>query len=168
VKEVRPYAPYRGRLSLGNFERYPATAMYIDVERYSRTKSAKPLSASSFVLRSGTNRFASQQFSHTIQDGSEEANGTLSTLAAVKTLRTYRINDIGKGSARGKRDINHEDLARGYEYGRTAVPMTGSDANVTDFDPDSTPSFEIIGFIPSTKVSVDVHSGYIHELSETV
>lgn len=125
--------------------------MYIEVERYSKTKIAKPVSASTFVTRSNANGPSSQQSSHTLQGETLPTNGALSGLAPVRTLRNYQINDAG--TAGGKKDIDHEELAKGYEYGRTAVPISASEENVTNFNADSIPSFEIIGFIPNDNVS---------------
>lgn len=51
VKDVRPIASYTGVLQLGDIEKYPESVVSIDVIRYPKTKTAKPVSASNFVPR---------------------------------------------------------------------------------------------------------------------
>ncbi|EHK96413.1 putative ATP-dependent DNA helicase II subunit 2 [Glarea lozoyensis 74030] len=101
IKSVRPYKAFGGRLALGDYEKYPETALYIDVLRYTKTKKASAPSASSFV---------------------------------------------NNKSAR-KRDVDRDDLAKGYEYGRTAVHISAAEENVTKMD--TYEGFSIIGFVPS-------------------
>ena len=80
-----------------------------------------------------------------------EMGGTDGTgLTSVKTARTYRVND--ETAPGGKRDVEREDLAKGYEYGRTAVHISESDENVTKLE--TLKSFSIIGFIPNDKVRI--------------
>jgi ATP-dependent DNA helicase 2 subunit 2 len=147
IKSTKPYSSFEGRLALGDPEKYETTAMYIDVKRYFCTKNAKPASAKSFVTKAP---IASTQSSKTVNsdvdmiDAPANGNGLLT----VKSSRTYRVNDpIAPG---GRRDIQQEELARGYEYGRTTVHISESDENVTNFE--TIKSFSIIGFIPSDKV----------------
>lgn len=122
--------------------------MAIDIERYFKTKAQKPVSASSFVTRSAPNGASSQHSSATVQGDVEMSDAPLSgDFAAVKTQREYKIND----QSGGKTLVDHEELAKGYEYGRTAVPFTESDENITKLNLPA--SFEIIGFIPNDKVS---------------
>jgi len=123
--------------------------MYIDVKRYFCTKTAKPVSAKSFVPKTAA---ASTQSSNTLNGDIDmtdaPANGN--DLSTVRSSRTYRVNDpIAPG---GRRDVQQEELARGYEYGRTTVHISESDENVTNFD--TIKSFSIIGFIPSDKVCI--------------
>jgi ATP-dependent DNA helicase 2 subunit 2 len=77
-----------------------------------------------------------------------EASATANDLTSVKSTRTYRVND--PNAPGGRRDVDREVLARGYEYGSTAVPISESEENVTNFE--TKQSFSIIGFIPSDKV----------------
>ena len=77
-----------------------------------------------------------------------EAPATANDLTSVKSTRTYRVND--PTAPGGRRDVDREVLARGYEYGSTAVPISESEENVTNFE--TKQSFSIIGFIPSDKV----------------
>jgi ATP-dependent DNA helicase 2 subunit 2 len=128
--------------------------MYIDVERYFRTHIAKPVSAKSFIAKTP---MASTQSSNTINGDIDmtdaPANGDDFTV--VRSSRTYRVND--PSAPGGRRDIELEELARGYEYGRTTVHISESDENVTNFE--TTQSFSIIGFIPNDKVC-DLQSGF--------
>jgi len=163
VKVPRPYSTYEGRLSLGDFEKYPETAIFIDVKRCFKTKLAKPVSASSFVTaKSVGNSVSSTQSPHTVSGDVDmpDAPPTNGDLSAIRNARTYKVNDpTGPG---GKRDVEREDLARGYEYGRTAVPISESDENVTKLE--TFQSFSIIGFIPNDKVrniqEIDIIQGY--------
>lgn len=147
IKSTRPYTTYEGRLTLGDTEKYESTAMYIDVKRYFNTHIARPVGAKSFANKVP---IPSTQSSNTLNGDIEmtdaPANGD--DLSAVKNARTYKIND--PGAVGGKRDVKYEELAKGYLYGRTAVHISESDENVTNFD--TIRSFSIIGFIPSDKV----------------
>lgn len=64
-------------------------------------------------------------------------------LAAVKNARTYKVPD--EEAPGGKREVEQEDLARGFNYGSTAVPIMESDRNVTDFE--SKQGIDIVGFV---------------------
>ena len=154
LKSTRPVNSYRGPLTLGNPEQYDS-AMCIDVERFPRTMVRRPLTASQFVqkseISSGT---ASSQSSKTVVQDSQEiglprpdANG----LASVKSARTYQVKD--EEAPGGKRDVDREDLARGYAYGSTAVHISESEWNVTKLETQA--GLEIIGFIPWDTVSLE-------------
>jgi ATP-dependent DNA helicase 2 subunit 2 len=49
-----------------------------------------------------------------------------------------------------KRDLERDDLAKGYEYGRTAVHISESDENITKLE--TFAALEIIGFIQNDHV----------------
>jgi ATP-dependent DNA helicase 2 subunit 2 len=140
IKVTRSMPSFKGHLQLGNSEEYE-TAIRIPVVRYFRTYVAKPPSASSFVLRSSTE--AGQESA----PGSQ-APGEGDTLTTVRTSRTYQIND--PNAPGGKTDVERDDLAKGYEYGRTAVAIEQTDENVTNLE--TFAGMEIIGFIQSDKV----------------
>jgi ATP-dependent DNA helicase 2 subunit 2 len=147
IKPTRPYSTYKGRLTLGDPQKYKSTAMFIDVERYFKTHIAKPVSAKSFVTKPS---MASTQSSSTL-NGDVEMTDTPSNgddLLVVRSSRAYKVND--PSAPGGRRDVAQEELARGYEYGRTTVHISESDENVTNFE--TIQSFSIIGFIPSDKV----------------
>jgi ATP-dependent DNA helicase 2 subunit 2 len=141
VKTVRGIPSFRGELRLGNPEEY-SSALRIQVERYYRTYVAKPPSASSFVLRSDAAPG---------QDDEHPATGE-NTLTSVRNARTYKVSD--ETAAGGKRDVERDDLAKGYEYGRTAVHISESDENITKLE--TSPALEIIGFVQSDHVCLIV------------
>jgi len=147
VKESKWYASYRGMLSLGDFNKNPDTALFIDVERYFKTKVARPPGASSYTTRSTVGGEPSGQSSHTVEGDTEMPDAP--DLAQVRSNFVYKVNDpswVG-----GKRDVDRSELSRGYLYGSTAVPISAEDENVTKLE--TVQGFEIIGFIPSDKAS---------------
>ncbi|KAJ6079523.1 hypothetical protein N7467_009276 [Penicillium canescens] len=145
IKVTKSMPSFKGHLQLGNSEEYE-TAIRIPVVRYFRTYVAKPPSASSFVLRSGTE--AGQESA----PGSQ-APGEGDTLRTVRTSRTYQIND--PSAPGGKTDVERDDLAKGYEYGRTVVAIEQTDENVTNLE--TFAGMEIIGFIQSDKYERYLH-----------
>lgn len=150
VKDYRPYATFKGQLTLGDPEKYD-TAMCIDIERYFRTKVAKAPSASSYVV---AEMGGDNEGDVKMEDVLSSAQGD--ALTAVKNARTYKIVD--ESAPGGKRDVDREDLAQGYEYGRTAVAIAESEQNITKLE--TVASFSIVGFIPAEKVSSILPSGY--------
>ncbi|KAF5229383.1 hypothetical protein FAUST_10453 [Fusarium austroamericanum] len=137
IKGVKPYKTYDGALTLGDPETFPA-AMSINVERYFKTHLARPLTASTVVVKSEDGE-ATQQTQDDEMEGIE--------FSAVKQARSYKVND--PDAPGGKRDVEFDDLAKGYEYGRTAVHISESEHNITKIDTQK--SFSIIGFIPCAK-----------------
>ncbi|EEA20653.1 ATP-dependent DNA helicase yku80 [Talaromyces marneffei ATCC 18224] len=136
VKVVRGVPSFRGDLRLGNPMQYD-TALRIQVERYYRTYVAKPPSTSSFVVKTGGD--ASQPSTQTLE-ASKDADANLTS---VRNVRTYHVDDpqvVG-----GKRELERDELAKGYEYGRTAVPISESDENITKLE--TMAALELIGFI---------------------
>lgn len=127
----------------------------LQVERYPRTYIRASPSASQFVQRTDlSNGHMSTQSSATvIPDGDDVDTGPsrqpTSNLTNVRNARTYQVPD--EEAPGGKRDVDRDDLAKGYEYGRTAVHISESDENVTKLDTHA--GFEIIGFIPWANVS---------------
>ncbi|KUJ20967.1 SPOC domain-like protein [Mollisia scopiformis] len=145
VKEVKSIPVYQGRLCLGDPEKYPETAMYIDVKRSFFTKAARPVSAKSVVIPLGA---ASTQSSHTLPGDVEMTDAPPTGDASdVRTGRSYKVKD--PTSDLGEKFVDYEDLQKGYGYGRTAVPISASDENVTKLE--TFQSFSIIGFIPTDK-----------------
>jgi ATP-dependent DNA helicase 2 subunit 2 len=147
TKPVRPTPSYKGFLTLGNVELHD-TAMIIDVERYPKVMVAPAPSASKFVVRGGAHD-ATQSSANMLGGG----NGTEGDgLAAIHNARTYQIND--ENAPGGKRDLEREELSKGYEYGRTAVHISESDQNVTTFE--TKPCLDIVGFVNKNQVSAIV------------
>lgn len=139
VKSVKPYKSYDGTLTLGDPEKFPA-AMNINVERYFKTHLARPLAASTVVVKTEQATQSTETLEDDPMDGVE--------FSAVKQARTYKIND--PDAPGGKKDVEFESLAKGYEYGRTAVHISESEHNITKLE---TPkSFSIVGFVPWNKV----------------
>ncbi|KAG5993912.1 hypothetical protein E4U54_003252 [Claviceps lovelessii] len=134
VKSVKPYKTYEGPLVLGDPEKFP-TAMCIYVERYFKTHLARPLAASTVVVKSEQATQSTQGLAEDPMDGVE--------FSAVKQARTYRVND--PNAPGGKRDVEFESLAKGYEYGRTAVHISESEYNITKLETEK--SFAIVGFV---------------------
>lgn len=151
VKDYRPYATFKGQLTLGDPEKYD-TAMCIDIERYFRTKVAKAPSASSYVVAevAGDDEGDVKMEDITLSAQGEE-------LTAVKNARAYKVVD--ESAPGGKRDVDRDDLAQGYEYGRTAVAIAESDQNITKLE--TVASFSIVGFIPAERVSGIFPSVYL-------
>jgi ATP-dependent DNA helicase 2 subunit 2 len=143
LKTVRPVHSFKGYLSLGDPETYDS-AMAIDVERYPRVMVAKPPSASQFVVRPNMGHGDTQS-----QYAPQDEDSRQADLAAVKNARTYQVPD--DDAPGGKRDVDQEELARGFNYGSTAVPIMESDKNVTDFE--SKQGIDIIGFVVKNEVS---------------
>ena len=73
-----------------------------------------------------------------------------SDLVGIRNSRTYEIlNGEGDGT---KKYVEREELAKGYEYGRTAVHISESDLGITKLD-DTEAGMDIIGFALREKVS---------------
>ena len=148
LKNTKPIPSYKGQLTLGDREQYD-TAMCIDVERYPRTAIRRPATASQFVQRiETTNGHPSTQSSATVLPDADAEDVGSSThpnsLTAVRTNRAYQVDD--EDNPGSKREVTREELARGFEYGRTAVHISESDEGVTKLETDA--ALEIVGFIP--------------------
>jgi ATP-dependent DNA helicase 2 subunit 2 len=153
TKVFRPYRQYNGLLTLGSPADYDS-AMAINVERYSKIQQMKPPSASSFAVRSDmAPGESSTQTSATLQNGHEDHmdvdGGGLST---VRNTRAYQVED--PNAPGGKLDVDPETLAKGYEYGRTAVAISQSDMNVVKLE--TTACMDIVGFVPRDKARLAV------------
>ncbi|KAL4980359.1 SPOC like C-terminal domain-containing protein [Aspergillus desertorum] len=155
VKPVRPVASFKGFLQLGNPEEYD-TALRIPVERYPRTMVAKPPTASQFVLRSDL--AAGQEGPETSTAVLETQPEDGSNLTIVRNLRTYQVSD--DNAPGGKIDIGRDDLAKGYEYGRTAVHISEADENITRLE--TTAALELVGFIQSERYDRYMHLSNTH------
>ncbi|ETS79814.1 ATP-dependent DNA helicase II subunit 2 [Pestalotiopsis fici W106-1] len=141
LKQNKPYKTYDGDLVLGEH----AESMRIHVERYFKTKRAAPPTASNVVLKVNHGSQSTEALDGEGMEGVEYEKG--GEFAAVKNARTYKVNDPdGPG---GKRDVDFEDLAKGYAYGQTAVHISESEFNITKLE--TTKGFSIIGFIQQDK-----------------
>ena len=119
VKVTRPVASYKGRLTLGDSETYN-TALQIDIERYPRTMIARAPTATNFAIKQDTGEGSAMEI-----DGAQ-TNGDLSS---IHQSRAYQVKD-----GEIMREVKMESLAKGYEYGRTAVPISESDQIVTKLE----------------------------------
>jgi len=125
--------------------------MSIDVERYPRTAIRRPATASQFVQRTGlVDANGSTQSSATVLPDldASESGVNQNTLTNVRSSRVYRVDD--ETAPGGKREVDREDLAKGYEYGRTAVHISESDERITKLETQG--ALEILGFVPWDKV----------------
>ena len=142
IKPVRPFKSFDGPLTLGDPSKYPS-ALSFHVERYFKTKRAPAPPASTVVVNT---EHGGPSHSQAI-DEDADMGGT--EFSGVKHMRTYRVKD--SDAPGGKRDVDFEDLAKGYQYGRTVVPFSESDFTVTKLE--TKKSFTILGFIPFSSVS---------------
>ncbi|KAI4217892.1 MAG: hypothetical protein LQ349_008968 [Xanthoria aureola] len=144
LKTTRPVHSYKDQLTLGDPDEYDSAAC-IDVERYPRTMVRRPMAASRFVQKQDPTDGSTPSTGTVVHDGDipmPDADGN--ELSGVKSSRTYQVLD--EEAPGGKRDVDRDDLAKGYEYGRTAVHINESDENVTKLETQK--KLEIIGFIP--------------------
>ena len=137
VKSTKPTPLFKGKLTLGNPEEYD-TALSIDVEEYPKVLIASAPSASKFVMRGDISQ--PTQTSATLSNGE---NGANDGLTAVSYARSYQVED--ENAAGGMKDVQYDELAKGYEYGRTAVHISESDRNVTTYE--TSPGLDILGFV---------------------
>ena len=140
LKETRPVPSYKGQLTLGDPEKYEAT-ITIDVERYPCTMLAKPPTASSFVVRTdhGGDPGPSLQSSATIVG----EDHPMTDLSAVRNQRVYQVENTEEPGT--KKNVEMDELERGYEYGRTAVHISESDMNVVKLETEQ--SLQLVGFV---------------------
>ncbi|POS88201.1 hypothetical protein EPUL_000345, partial [Erysiphe pulchra] len=152
VKVSKAYVTYEGRLELGDSKKNTNSSIYIDVKRYFKTKKAKPPSASRYVIKAPITEKVNEDQADRVTANDFINSGDLSI---VRNARTYKVDDpSGPG---GKKDVPIEDLAKGYLYGRTIVPMNEADEGVTKFD--TIQSFTIIGFIPCDEYEIYLNMG---------
>jgi len=136
---------YKGTLTLGDYLK-DDTAMNLEVERYPRTMIAKPMSASSFVQKSKPEEESGEGPSVGREIKEEEDD----KMTYVKNERTYLIKDETEDG--GKKEVNRDELEKGYLYGRAVVPISSTDESITTLETDA--SYEILGFVPRQGVSL--------------
>ncbi|RMJ23086.1 hypothetical protein PHISP_06037 [Aspergillus sp. HF37] len=152
VKQVRPTPTFKGFLQLGNPEEYD-TAARIPVERYFRTYTARAPPASSFALRSDIAPGPDEGEPSTAALTDNEPDGEGGKLTNVRPLRSYQISD--ESAPGGKVDVEREELAKGYEYGRTAVHISDTDLNITTLE--TLAAMELVGFVQSAQYDRYLH-----------
>ncbi|KAF2628222.1 ATP-dependent DNA helicase-like protein II [Macroventuria anomochaeta] len=138
LKQPRPIPSFKGELTLGDPQKFDA-ALTIHVERYPCTMLAKPPTASSFVVRTdlGTSGLSDRSSATIVGE-----DHPMSDLAAVRHQRDYQIDDPEEPGT--KKNVELEELEKGYEYGRTAVHIAESNLNVVKLETE--PSLRIVGF----------------------
>lgn len=125
IKHVNLVKNFDGPLTLGNPEQFPS-AISINVERWPATKVSRPAAASTVTEK----KDAGNHFS------------------PVEQHRTYKVND--PSAPGGKKDVDFKDLAKGYAYGSTAVPIANSEWDITNLE--TKRDFSILGFVHMDKV----------------
>nr|POF17338.1 atp-dependent dna helicase ii subunit 2 [Quercus suber] len=152
IKSVKGTAVYKGFLTLGNPETFD-TALAIDVERYVKVMIARPPTASRFVVRNDMAAGEATQSSATLSYGDESVKQEgHDGLTAVKSARTYTVQD--DDAPGGRKELDLDELSKGYEYGRTAVHISESDRNVTTYETHA--GFDIVGFVARSQVSLSL------------
>ncbi|KAI9721872.1 MAG: ATP-dependent DNA helicase II subunit 2 [Chrysothrix sp. TS-e1954] len=137
TKVTRPVPLYKGTLTLGDAETYDS-AITINVERFPKTMQARARTASNFVLKPELTQDVDGDT--TMTNGHSDAPNELSL---VRNNITYQVKD--EDAPGGKKDVSRDDLAKGYEYGSTAVPISASEENITKLE--TKPGLEILGFV---------------------
>lgn len=141
IKRVGLVKKYDGPLTLGNPVAYES-AISINVERWPVTKVRAPDPASTVVLKSDP---TGTQSTMTLDNDDGMQND--SAFNSVNQHRNYKVND--PTAPGGKRDVEFEELAKGYSYGSTAVQVAEAEWNITKLE--TTKDFSIIGFISNEK-----------------
>ena len=135
-RNVRPMASYKGDLTLGDSIKY-ADALELYVERYPCTKMDTPRTASQYSIPASIAN-SSQKVS--ISQAKEIAIQTNEVLME----KTYKVSD------KEDLEVNASELERGYQYGRTIVPMGELDEEILRIQSDT--SLQIVGFIEQAGV----------------
>ncbi|CAN8097257.1 unnamed protein product [Discula destructiva] len=149
VKLVHLVKKYEGPLTLGNPEAFP-TALSFNVVRWPVTKVSAAPSASTVVLKSD---LTGTQSTTTLDNEDGLVND--SEFNSVKQHRSYKVHDP---TAPGeKREVEFEELERGYSYGSTAVHVAEAEWDVTKLE--TFRDFSIIGFIANDKIEPFVGLG---------
>jgi ATP-dependent DNA helicase 2 subunit 2 len=81
----------------------------------------------------------SEQSSNTIMG----EDHPMTDLSAVRNQRVYQVDDQEEPGM--KKNVELDELERGYEYGRTAVHISESDMNVVKLE--TTQSLSLVGFV---------------------
>jgi ATP-dependent DNA helicase 2 subunit 2 len=145
IKSVRPVTTYKGTLTLGDVARFPDTSLLLEVERYPKIMPVKAPSAKNVVVKP---EFSSGTVGPSAPPAMAKQEDD-SLAAAVKRARSYQVEDASAPG--GKRDVDGEQLERGYEYGRTAVNVSKEDMEVATIP--TRQCLDIVGFVSAKTVS---------------
>lgn len=143
VKLPRSMPTFKGKLCLGDSSMYHS-AMEIDVERYPKIMVASSQSAKRVAVKSD-DALESQQ----IRGDHVDSSGQNDDATLVNQTTLYEIKD--DRAPRGKRDIDRQELSKGYTYGRSIVHVEPADEDSIKFE--TNPGLHIIGFVPRENVS---------------
>lgn len=133
--------PSPNELKLGDANRFPS-GLTVQVDRYLKTTPSQPPRTKTFVIASDAKDAESSHME-------ERRNGP--GLTPVNRLRSYQVED--DDAPGGKRDVKEDELAKGFEYGKTAVHISKADENITKLEVEV--SLDILGFIASEKVMLN-------------
>ena len=140
-KKTRPTPTFKGQLMLGDPDNKYGNTMFIDIERYPKTMVQKSPSATTYFVRNPE----SNQSSTTLM---QDASGVDQLVNPGREM-IYEVED--PKAPNGKCRVPFEELAKGYDYGRSAVPISDSDWSVTKLETKT--GLQILGFVPMEKVS---------------
>ena len=137
-RTVRPMASYKGDLILGDGEKYN-DALQVYVERYPCTKLDNPRTASQCSIPAS------------IANSSGKASNIqqLSREIATKPNEVF-MEKLYKVPGKDELELNASELEKGYQFGRTIVPMGELDEEIFRIQSDT--SLQIIGFIEQAGV----------------
>jgi ATP-dependent DNA helicase 2 subunit 2 len=147
IKNVRSVATYKGKLTLGDTDKYESASIAIDVERYPCVMIARAASAKQVVIRSGGGDgmdLDETQETGTVRDDEADENG----LTSVRRARAFAVQNAEAPG--GKIDVDKAELERGFEYGRTVVQIADTESNVMKLENEI--GLQIVGFVDATKV----------------
>lgn len=147
VKPVRPVTTFRGILSIGDATRFSNT-IQINVERYPKTKQGKVQPASKISAAAET-RSVIVQASQSQSNVSASHDEAMRSTHQVVPSRIYKLSD-------GVELADRSLLEKGYNYGRTIVPVSKADEDFLQFE--SKASLQVLGFLDAGSVSPSVQS----------
>lgn len=142
IKPVKPVTTFRGSLTIGDETHYKNTVQ-IPVERYPRTKQARAPGATKFSEASEQQTMVAQASQLHRRDGNYQADIPAST-HQVLPARSYKLKD-------GTEVEDKNLLERGYNYGRTIVPMSRADEEFLKFK--TQPGLQVLGFLEAEAAS---------------
>jgi len=148
IKSVRPVTTYKGTLTLGDVGKFPDTSLQLEVERYPKIMLLRAPTAKQFVVKA---EFASDTVGPSAQSSATaKPEEDPDSLTAVKRARSYQVDDASAPG--GKRDVEADQLERGYEYGRTAVNVSKEDLETVTLQ--TRQCLDIVGFVSAKTVSL--------------
>ena len=145
VKTTRPIASFKGAMTIGSPSNQYGSTLSIAIERYPKVMVRKPPSASTVRIQSAQRR--TQSSLTILEEGAMDLDENGDS-GAIKSERHYFVDDETEPG--GRHDVEYEELVKGYEYGRSIVPISESEQNITRLETE--PCLDILGFITSQEV----------------